>query len=296
MASLTPIRAWIIAARPQTLTAVMAPVLIGGALAHADGVFALLPFMAALFGGMLIQIGTNIANDYFDFVKGADTTQRLGGLRVTQAGLLSPKAVRRGMWIVFTLATAVGVYLVAIAGWPIVAIGIASIAAGVAYTAGPFPIGYLGLGDLFSFVFFGPIAVAGTYYVQALRFAGHTLLAGIGIGALVTAILVVNNLRDERTDRAAGKRTLAVRIGSRWTRVEYVMLLVVGAVVPILGWRGALWSAGGMLAVAALLLAWPPLRIVSSFVDPRELNVALGGTARLVGAYGLAFAFGLLLV
>ncbi len=228
MAALTTTRAWVHAARPRTLYAIAAPVLMGAALAYADGVFRWGPAVAALAGGLLIQIGTNIANDYYDFVKGADTADRIGTPRVTQSGLVPPATVKRGMWVVFAAAVLVGVYLVGQGGWPILLVGVAAVAAGVGYTAGPLPIGYVGLGDLFTFVFFGPVAVAGTYFVQAGTITPGTLLAGAGIGALVTAILVVNNLRDIPTDRAAGKRTLAVRIGVRATRLEYVFLLLLG--------------------------------------------------------------------
>ena len=197
--------------------------------------------------------------------------------------------------MVFGAATGVGIYLVTVGGWPILLIGLASIASGILYTAGPAPIGYMGLGDLFTFVFFGPVAVGGTYYVQAQRLTGGALLAGAGIGALVTAILVVNNLRDLPTDRDAGKHTLAVRIGVRATKAEYVLLLAVGAVVPIVGWGRSVWPAGTLLALGAFVLCWAPLRVVLGFRDPRELNAALGGTARFVGLYGAAFALGLVL-
>lgn len=293
MAAVGSLRAWILASRPRTLSAVVAPVLIGAALAGRDGVFRFLPAAAALLAGLLIQIGTNLANDYYDYVKGADTVDRLGGMRVTQAGLLAPRVVRGGMITVFGLAVLVGGYLVAVGGVPILVIGIASVISGIAYTGGPYPIGYVGLGDLFTFVFFGPVAVAGTYLVQARTVTPGTLLAGVGVGALVTAILVVNNLRDIPTDRAAGKRTLAVRVGTTWTKVEYVLLLAVGAAIPVIGWLAGRWSAGPLLGVIAMAATvGPPLHRVLRFGDPTELNAALGSTARMVGAYGLGFAVG----
>lgn len=295
MAPVTAWRAWLLAARVRTLSAAAAPVVVGLSLALTERRLRWGPALATLAAGLLIQIGTNIANDYYDFVKGADTADRTGGLRVTQAGLLAPDQVRRGMWIVFALALAIGAYLVAVGGWPILLIGVVSIGAGLAYTAGPVPIGYIGLGDLFSFVFFGPVAVAGTYYLQTGTVRPHAVLAGIGVGAVVTAILVVNNLRDLATDARAGKRTLAVRIGPAATRAEYVLLLSLGAAVPFGGWLAGIWAPGRMLALIALTTAIPSLRTVFRFRDPRELNVALAGTARMVGAYGLLFAVGLAL-
>ena len=292
---MTSWRAWLLAARIRTLTAAAAPVLVGVSFALSEGRFRWLPAVATLAAALLIQVGTNIANDYYDFVKGVDTPERTGGLRVTQAGLLAPATVRTGMWTVFAAALAIGAYLVTVGGWPVLAIGVASLGAGLAYTAGPLPIGYVGLGDVFTFVFFGPVAVAGTYYLQTGVLGSHALLAGMGVGAVVTAILVVNNLRDLTTDARAGKRTLAVRIGARATRAEYVVLLALGAAVPFAGWIGGFWSAGGTVALLAFALAMPSLRIVFGFRDPRELNAALAGTARMVGAYGLLFAAGLAL-
>lgn len=295
MAALRRWQAWILAARVRTLTAMAAPILVGLGLALAAGRFRPLPAVATLLAGLLIQVGTNIANDYFDHLKGADTPDRAGGVRVTQAGLLPAESVRRGIWVTFGLALLVGTYLAAVGGWPIVIIGLASIAAGVAYTAGPVPIGYVGLGDLFTFVFFGPVAVTGTYYLQTGAAGAPAVLAGIGVGAVVTAILVVNNLRDLPTDARAGKRTLAVRIGTHATRFEYVMLLALGAVVPMAGWAAGAWRGTAALAVAAFVIAAGPVRTVFGFRDPRELNAALSGTAQLVGAYGLLFATGLAL-
>ncbi len=292
MAALTTARAWVHAARPRTLYAIAAPVMIGAALAYANGVFRWGPAVAALAGGLLIQIGTNIANDYYDFVKGADTADRLGAPRVTQSGLLPAAAVKRGMWVVFAAAVAVGVYLVGQGGWPVLVVGVAAIAAGLGYTAGPVPIGYVGLGDLFTFVFFGPVAVAGTYFVQAGTLTWGTLLAGAGVGALATAILVVNNLRDIPTDRAAGKRTLAVRLGVQATRIEYVLLLLLGGAVPVVGLVMDTWPPTVLLALPAFAFGADAVRRVMTFTDPRTLNPALGGTARFVGVYGLTFAIG----
>ncbi|WP_420450056.1 1,4-dihydroxy-2-naphthoate polyprenyltransferase [Candidatus Palauibacter sp.] len=287
--------AWIAGARLRTLPAAMGPVLAGGGLAWKSAGFSPGPFLAALAGALLIQVGTNFSNDYSDFVRGADTADRLGTPRVTQSGLLSPRAVRFGAGVSFALAVGVGAYLVAVGGWPIVWIGVAGILAGICYTGGPWPFGYHGLGDLFTFTFFGPIAVAGTCYVQMGRWPSEAILAGVGAGALVTAILVVNNLRDRATDAAAGKRTLAVRLGRTGTCVEYSLLLVVAAAIPPAGAVAGLWPAGALLACAAVLLAAPALHTVWRHEDPRALNPALAGTARAAGAYGLLFAVGCLL-
>ncbi|WP_419943559.1 1,4-dihydroxy-2-naphthoate polyprenyltransferase [Candidatus Palauibacter sp.] len=287
--------AWLAGARLRTLPAAAGPVLAGGGLAWEAGGFAAGPFLAALAGALLIQIGTNFSNDYSDFARGADTADRLGTPRVTQAGLLEPGAVRMGAAVSFTLAALFGVYLVTVGGWPIVWIGAAGILAGICYTGGPWPFGYHGLGDLFVFVFFGPVAVAGTAYVQLSRWAPEAVLAGVGAGALATAILVVNNLRDRETDAAAGKRTLAVRIGPMATRVQYSLLLAIALAVPPVGAAAGLWPPGALLASAAVLLAVAPLRTVWSHEDPRDLNPALAATARATGAYGLLFALGCLL-
>jgi 1,4-dihydroxy-2-naphthoate octaprenyltransferase len=284
------------AARPKTLLASVSPVLIGGGLAWSDGWFSALPFAIALACALLIQIGTNFANDYSDFVRGADTDDRLGMPRATQTGLISPARMRLGAILTFGLAILLGLYLVWVGGWPILAIGLLSIAAGVAYTGGPWPFGYHGLGDLFVFLFFGPVAVAGTYYVQALRWgAPTTLLAGVAIGALTTAILVVNNLRDAETDARAGKHTMAVLLGREATRLEFTLLLATGAVIPLLGVTALGWNPWRLLALCGLVSVARPLREVWRFSDPRALNDVLEGTARAAGLYGLLFAVGCVL-
>jgi 1,4-dihydroxy-2-naphthoate octaprenyltransferase len=246
-----------------------------------------------MLGAVLIQIGTNFANDYYDFMRGGDTEERVGPVRVTQAGLLPPRSVHRGMVVVLAAAVLVGVYLVFVAGWPIVWIGLASVACAVLYTGGPFPLAYHGLGDVFVFLFFGLIAVGGTYYVQALAWPSDALLAGAGLGALSTAILVVNNLRDIETDTKAGKRTLAVRLGERGTKVEYVIMLVVAAAVPVVGVLEYGWPPAVLASLAVAPLCRRPLRTVLTFSDPGELLPALGGTARVVVLYGALLAVGL---
>jgi len=284
---------WMLAARPKTLPAAAAPVVVGTAVAASDGAFRFGPALAALAGALLLQIGANFANDVFDFQKGADRGERLGPLRVTQAGLLSPEAVMRGMWLTFGLAALAGVYLIAVGGWPIVVIGLLSIAAAIAYTGGPYPLGYHGLGDVFVFLFFGLAAVCGTYYVQAGRVSAAAWWAAIPMGLLATAILVVNNLRDIETDRQAGKRTLAVRLGRRGAQVEYVLLVGGAYLVPALMWLTGASSAGGMAAWLSLALLPPLLRLI--FTERgRILNQALAGTARLELVYAILFSAGLL--
>lgn len=285
--------AWVLAVRPRTLTAAIAPVLAGTGLAAFHDVLAWAPAIAALVGAVFIQIGTNLANDYYDFMRGGDTEDRVGPLRVTQAGILAPETVRRGMIVVLGAAVLVGVYLVWIAGWPIVWIGLASVACAVLYTGGPFPLAYHGLGDIFVFVFFGLIAVGGTYFVQALTWPPDAVLAGVGVGALSTSILVVNNLRDIETDEKAGKRTLAVRLGARGTKIEYVVTFVVAAAVPIVGVVRFEWPLLTLIALGVAPLCLAPLTTVFTYSHPRELIPALGATARVVAIYGGLLALGL---
>lgn len=280
------------ACRPRTLTAAIAPVAAGTGLAHMHGGFALLPALAALAVAMLIQIGTNLANDYYDYQKGGDDERRLGPVRVTQAGLIEGRDVLRGALLAFGLSMAAGVYLGLVAGWPVLAIGAACIASGIAYTGGPWPLGYHGLGDVFVFAFFGLVAVAGTSYVQVLEFRPDSLTAGVALGAASTAILVVNNLRDMETDARAGKRTLAVRIGPGWTKVQYVCLLGLTAAVPVAGMGLHGWSRWVLLSLCALPAVAGPLRLVLTFREPVALNRALAGTARFLGLFGVLLGLG----
>ncbi len=287
------LRAGVLASRPATLTAAVVPVLVGTAVAHALGEFKKGPALAALVGAMLLQIATNFANDVFDAEKGADTEERLGPTRAVQAGLLSPRAVRAGMIVTFGLAVLVGLYLTAVAGWPVVAIGIASILSGIAYTGGPYPLGYHGLGDVFVMAFFGFVAVCGTVFVETGAVPALAVLASIPVGALATCILVVNNLRDRHTDIKAGKRTLAVRLGRGGALTEYVLLLVAAYAVPVVlaVQHGRVWLLLPLasLPAAALLLR----RIVRS--EGRDLNPCLANTAKLLLLFGALFSVGLLL-
>ena len=289
---MSPIAAWFLAARPRTLVAGLVPVAVGSALSWRDHLFALGPALAALIGALLIQIGTNLVNDYFDFKRGADTADRLGPPRATQQGWLLPQSVFKGAMVCFGLAFAVGIYLVAVAGWPLVVIGLCSLAAGYAYTGGPFPLAYNGLGDLFVLVFFGFVAVCGSYFVQAQAVSMTALLAAIPVGLLGVALLAVNNTRDEKTDRAAGKKTLVVRFGLSFGKAEYVSCLVISALMPLVLWLCGLSSAFVMLSWLALPLAGAPLKVLFTQTGA-ALNGALAATAKLQLAFGILFALGL---
>jgi 1,4-dihydroxy-2-naphthoate octaprenyltransferase len=287
------LRAWVLASRPATLTAAVVPVLAGTAVAHALGEFRKGPAVAALLGAMMIQIGTNLANDVFDAEKGADTHERLGPTRAVQAGLLTPSAVRAGMIVAFGLAAAAGLYLAAVAGWPVIAIGIASILSGIAYTGGPYPLGYHGLGDLFVMAFFGFVAVCGTVFVETGAVPMLAVIVSIPVGALATCVLVVNNLRDRHTDIKAGKRTLAVRMGRGGALAEYVLLLLAAYSVPVVlaARHGRAWL---LLPLASLpLAAFLFRRIVRS--EGRALNACLTSTAKLLLLFGALFSVGLVL-
>jgi len=292
-AAIKPLRAWLLAARPKTLPAALAPVLVGTALAFHDHAFALLPVLAALLGALLLQIGSNFANDYFDHVKGADSADRLGPVRVTASGLITPGQLRWGMVAVFGLAALDGLYLIRVGGWPILAVGAAAILAALLYTGGPFPFGYYGLGDLFVFLFFGLVAVCGTYYVQALSLTGAVVLAAVPPGLLITAILVVNNLRDIETDARAGKHTLAVRLGRIGTRWEYRLLVALAYLFPLFLWAIFSYSLFVLLPWITVVLVFRLLHEVDSKIDGPSLNAALAGTARLSLLFSLLLAVGL---
>ena len=282
----------LLAIRPRTLTAAVAPVLVATAFAAGGGVARYGAAAACLLSALLIQVGTNLANDYYDFKKGADTDARVGPKRVTQAGLVAPATVKRWAFATFGAAAVVGVYLASLGGWPILLVGIASIASGWAYTGGPYPLGYHGLGDLFVMVFFGFVATLGTYWVQAGALPPALWLLAIPVGALATAILVVNNLRDRLTDAKAGKRTLAVRLGAGAAKAEYLLLLAAAFAVPLVLAAHGLrpWV---LLPLAALPLAVPPLKLVLS-LEGAALGPALGGTARLQLVFAALLSLGLL--
>lgn len=284
---------WLLAARPKTLPAAAAPVLVGSAAAFANGGFYPGVFLAALLAALLLQIGANFANDVFDFHKGADAQKRLGPLRVTQAGLLRPEQVYWGMLVVFGMASLLGLYLVWFAGWPILLIGMASILAAIAYTGGPFPFGYYGLGDFFVFIFFGFAAVCGTYFAHLQSLTILPVLSSLPMGFLITAILVVNNLRDIETDRKAGKRTLAVRLGVHGTRLEFLLLIVAAYLTALVMWVANISTVWVMLSWLSLPLAFSMIRMIWH-VTGRPLNEALAGTGRLTLVYALFLSIGLI--
>ena len=288
-------RAWLMAARPRTLPAAVSPVLVGIALSVADGMLKAVPALAALAGALLIQIGANLANDYYDFVRGTDSEGRKGPVRVAQSGLIPLPQLRLAIALIFGLAALVGLYLVWVGGWPILVLGLASIASALAYTAGPYPLGYHGLGDLFVFLFFGLGAVGGTYYVQALALTSRVGVAAVPVGALTVAILVVNNLRDIDTDRQGNKRTLATLLGETGSRLEYVLLLGTAYTVPALMWLFGATSAWVLLSWLTLPQSVRLIRAIYSGTDGPRLNMALAGTANLDLVFSLLFALGLLL-
>jgi 1,4-dihydroxy-2-naphthoate polyprenyltransferase len=281
---------WVSAARPKTLLAAVAPVILGTAIAVVDGGFHLGAAVCALLGAMLIQVGTNYSNDYHDFVKGADTDQRKGPTRATQAGLVSPQAMRSAAAIAFALAFAAGVYLIYRGGWPILAIGVASILSGIWYTAGRYSLAYLGLADLFVLVFFGPIAVVGTYYVQALNWSFEAMVAGLGPGILAVAILLVNNIRDVDEDRLAGKRTLIVRLGRSIGVGLYGLCLVIAALVPVALVVHYAAPVGILAASVVPVFGSRIIQHLRSIDDPRSLNPLLGMTSMILFAYCLVLS------
>jgi len=281
-----------LATRPKTLWAAVAPVIIGTAMAIEAGGFHWPAALAALLSAIMIQIGTNYANDYFDFKQGADTHERQGPLRVTQAGLISPKEMKHATIIAFSFALLVGIYLVIRGGWPIIAIGLLSIACGVLYTAGPFALGYKGLGDLFVLIFFGPAAVGGTFYVQTLQINWQVILAGLAPGLMSVAILTVNNLRDIHTDFASGKKTLAVRFGVAFAKTEYVTAVFIASIIPFILWHTSSSHPLASLAIITMFTAIPSFKKVFSYQTGQELNEVLESTGKLLLLYSLVFSAG----
>lgn len=286
---------WIEAARPQTLAAAFTPVFVGVSLAIHDGTFDLLPSIVALMCAFLIQIGTNFANDYFDHEKGADTEERIGFERATAKGLVEARQMKIATMLTMVIAFLLGLYLVWHAGWEILAIGVASLICGILYTGGPFPLGYNGLGDLFVFIFFGIVAVMGTYYVNALEWSGASFWASLAVGALATNILVVNNLRDVEQDGPAGKNTLGVLLGENALRWEYLLMLMVAFAIPphffVQLNYGMIVFLPYLLIPVALIL----LKQIWFEQDKRKLNKTLKHTSRFMALFGLLFGVGIIL-
>ena len=287
-------RIWLMAARVRTLPAAVAPVLVGTALAAHEGRFRPLAFVAALLGALFIQVGTNLSNDYSDARRGADTEDRLGPVRVTAGGLVPPSQVLLATYVSFGLAVACGAYLVAVAGWELIAVGAASILAGVLYTGGPRPYGYEGLGEVFVFAFFGLVAVSGSYYVQAEQVTWEAFVLAVPVGLLASSILVVNNVRDLETDRRAGKRTLAVRLGRERARTLYGLMVYGAFVTAPVPWVAGSLSAWLLLPLVLLPLAVTLVRIVRRHADGPTLNQALARTGMLQLAFCVLLSAGLL--
>lgn len=291
---MNPLIVWLLASRPKTLLAAVVPVTVGAAIAASEGAIDYFSTFIALICALLIQIGTNFVNDLYDHLKGADTHKRVGPLRVLNAGLVSVKTMQKAILLVFCAAFLTGLILVKKGGIPILMIGVASLIAGYAYTAGPFPLAYKGLGDIFVFIFFGFVATVGTYYVNTLTVSLIPVLASIPVGALITNILVVNNYRDIDQDKVAGKITLAVRIGKRNTRYEYMFLIIASFIVPVLifliGKQG-LWI---LLPYLTLPLGLRLIRMIYNYTGS-QLNSTLELTAKFSAIYGILLALGFIL-
>jgi 1,4-dihydroxy-2-naphthoate octaprenyltransferase len=288
----TRLHIWLSAARPKTLWAAIAPVIIGTAMAFSDGKIHLPSAGLALLSAMLIQIGTNFANDYFDFKHGVDTGDRLGPARASGTGLINPLQMKRAFIITFILAFILGLYLIYRGGWPILVIGLLSILCGILYTSGPYPLSYNGLGDIFVLIFFGPVAVGGTYYLQTLNVTVPVILAGLSPGLISTALLTVNNLRDIHTDRRSGKKTLAVRFGELFSRLEYLIAILVACFIPlflILIKPGHTYAIG---TIAVLLFALPSIKAVLLHDVDARLNLVLARTGKLLLLYSIIFSLG----
>jgi 1,4-dihydroxy-2-naphthoate octaprenyltransferase len=284
--------AWIIAIRPKTLPAAIAPVVVGVAAAHRQGAVALLPAAHCLMGALLLQVASNLANDVFDYEQGKDTEARLGPIRAVQSGLLTPKQARLGLGLVLAGCVLVGTYLVAVSGWPLLAVGILSMLAALAYTAGPYPLGYHGLGDAFVFLFFGPVAVVGTQFAVVGTVTASAFWAAVPMGALTTNILVVNNLRDRAEDAQTGKRTLAVRFGERFALGQALALLSLAYLTTVyFGVRtGSPWPLVLPLISLPLAIRWF-LQLRST--RGRAMNALLARAAQILILFGSLFALGL---
>jgi 1,4-dihydroxy-2-naphthoate octaprenyltransferase len=288
------VRIWVMAARVRTLPAAIAPVLVGTSLALGAGHFRAWAFVAALFGAVFIQVGTNLSNDYSDARRGADTEDRLGPVRVTAGGLVPPSQVLVATYVTFGLAIACGVYLIVVAGWELLAVGAASILAGVLYTGGPRPYGYEGLGEVFVFLFFGIVAVAGSYFVQVQHLPWQAFVCAVPVGLLASAILVVNNVRDLETDRRAGKLTLAVRMGRERTRALYTAMVAGAFLTAPIPWLFDSLAAWLLLPWLALPLAAKLIGVVRTRTDGPALNGALARTGALQLLFCLLLAAGIL--
>ena len=290
-----PLAIWLRATRPQTLPAALCPVLIGAAMAYRVGPLAWAVLAATFLSALFIQIGTNYANDYFDDRKGADTPDRVGPRRATATGLVTPRQMAIATALAFTLAAAFGLYLVLVGGWPILVIGLLSLTCGVLYTAGPCALGYLGLGDLFVLIFFGPVAVAGTYYLQTQACSLNVIVASLAPGLISAAILTVNNFRDRFTDKQAGKKTLVVRWGETFGVTAYCVALVAACLTPVLLVLFTREHVPCLLGTLTLIAAIPSINTMRSDPSPEVLNRLLARTGQLLVLYSVLFSLGWLL-
>jgi len=293
--SYSKLKIWLMAIRPKTLSASIAPVVIGTGMAYGDGICHFPTAAVCLITAIFIQVGTNLANDYFDFKKGADTQERIGPTRVTQAGLISQQAIKASIFLTFTLAALSSLYLINRGGWPLAIIAGLAILSGLLYTAGPCPLGYIGLGDLFVFIFFGIVAVAGTYYVQSFELNMAVVLAGIAPGLISMAILTVNNLRDIDTDRQHGKKTLAVRFGRSFAQTEYLLAVISAGLTPLLIYLFIKDHPNILLCPLVLLGAIPGIKTVLTKTDGPSLNAALAFSGQMLLVYSVLFAIGWIL-
>ncbi|HEX5195521.1 MAG TPA: 1,4-dihydroxy-2-naphthoate polyprenyltransferase [Solirubrobacteraceae bacterium] len=292
---MTAVRIWLMAARLRTLPAAIAPVLVGTALAGFEDSFHALRFVAALLGAIFIQVGTNLSNDYSDARRGADADDRLGPVRVTAGGLVPPSQVLVATYVSFGAAVLAGIYLIVVAGWLLLAIGAASILAGVLYTGGPRPYGYAGLGEVFVFLFFGVVAVAGSYYVQVRHLQWEAFALSVPVGLLAAAILIVNNVRDIDSDRRAGKRTLAVKLGRERTRTMFTATVLVAYPLALVTWVAGPLRAWVALCWLSVPLAIALIRIVRTRTDGPSLNGALARSGMLQLCFCVLLSAGLLL-
>ena len=286
------INIWLQATRPKTLPAAACPVLIGAAMAYDQGAIQTDVLFATFLGALLIQIGTNFANDYFDGIKGTDTPERVGPQRATATGLVQPRQMLWATVLVMGAAALLGLYLTVIGGWPILVIGLLSLSSGVLYTAGPYPLGYVGLGDLFVLIFFGPVAVAGTYYLQTGACTWQVIVASLAPGLISTAILMVNNVRDRFTDKQAGKKTLVVRWGMRFGIAAYVIAILGACTTPVLLVILTRDHVYCLLGTLTLIVGVPAMRALASDTPPEVLNQLLARTGQLLVIYSVLFSLG----
>jgi 1,4-dihydroxy-2-naphthoate octaprenyltransferase len=289
------LKVWLLASRPKTLPASIVPVIVGTAMAYGDGKYHFLSAIICLFCSVMIQIGTNISNDYFDFKKGTDTGERIGPTRVTQAGLIPPSTVKLSFIIVFLVAGLASLYLVYRGGLPVVIIGVLSIVSGILYTAGPKPLGYIGLGEIFVLFFFGPVAVAGTYYVQSLKWGIYSILIGFSVGLISVAILAVNNYRDIEQDKKTGKHTLAVLFGRTFAQYEYIISIVLAALIPAFTSIIIKDHYGVLFSFLIVILAFPCMKTILTKTDGVSLNNALASTGKLLIIFSILFSIGYIL-